>query len=206
MISFLVAAVLGFASHRAGLCTVRAVGEVLHSRRAHILASFAKASLWAVAVSVPLRWLADDNMLPAYSLQAGTLLGGLVFGVGAAVNGGCTFSTLAHLAEGDFSYAGTIAGFFGGAALVDSPTPALTTTPLFQWPALTLLALAWVWGLWQITRLWNSRSRTGPLVTAERYRLSTSAVILGVGGGSVFQGQKAMGSLFGLNLTLVPFG
>ncbi|MHC4549463.1 MAG: hypothetical protein ACYTEZ_11880 [Planctomycetota bacterium] len=46
---------LGFAAHRASLCTVRAIGEILHTRRASILASFAKAALWAVAVSLPLR-------------------------------------------------------------------------------------------------------------------------------------------------------
>ena len=188
-VSFIIATVLGFTAHRASLCTVRAVGEILHTRRARILASFAKAALWAVAVSLPLRWLHDLNMMPTYPLRAVTLLGGFLFGLGAAVNGGCTFSTLGRLAEGDLSYLGAIGGFVAGAAaasrVVGSPDALVVSPPAATAPGVVLVGLVWVWGAWQATRLWRSRSRHGPWITAERYRLSTSAIILGVGGGTM---------------------
>ena len=97
-VSLLIAILPGFGSHRASLCTVRAVGE--------ILASLAKAALWAVVVSLPTRWLTEPNIMPGALLHATTPLGGFLFGVGAAVNSGCSFSTLGHVAERGLSYLG----------------------------------------------------------------------------------------------------
>jgi hypothetical protein len=44
-------AVLGFAAHRAGLCTVKAVAELLTTGRAHLLWSFAKSALWVLVAT-----------------------------------------------------------------------------------------------------------------------------------------------------------
>ena len=44
VVSMLLAAVVGFASHRASLCTVRAVGEVMSARSGYLLQSFGKAT------------------------------------------------------------------------------------------------------------------------------------------------------------------
>jgi hypothetical protein len=49
--SFALAALLGFAAHRASICTVKAVEEVLTTRRAFMLLSFAKTVLWVMAVT-----------------------------------------------------------------------------------------------------------------------------------------------------------
>ena len=55
-IAILLAAILGFAAHRA-ICTVRAVAEIMSSRGGYMLASIGKSVLWVWAVTIPLFWL-----------------------------------------------------------------------------------------------------------------------------------------------------
>ena len=43
ILSLVAAAVLGFAAHRASLCSVKAVAEILSTGHAYMLASFLKA-------------------------------------------------------------------------------------------------------------------------------------------------------------------
>ena len=50
-LSLTLGAILGFSAHRAGICTVKAVAEVLTTRRAHFLWSFAKTSLWVMVAA-----------------------------------------------------------------------------------------------------------------------------------------------------------
>ena len=50
------AGVLGFSAHRAGICNVMAVAEVLTSRRAHQLMSFLKTTLWVYLATSALAW------------------------------------------------------------------------------------------------------------------------------------------------------
>src|SRR5260370_39596045 len=93
------AAILGFATHRASVCTVRAVAELLSSRRGFMLASIIKSILWASAVTIPF-FLISMTMPPqagAWQLSLAAVLGRLVFRVGAALNGACGCSTMARL-------------------------------------------------------------------------------------------------------------
>lgn len=46
-IALMMGLMLGVSAHRAGLCTVKAVAEVITSRRGWVLWSFLKAALWA---------------------------------------------------------------------------------------------------------------------------------------------------------------
>lgn len=108
LLSLALAAVLGFAAHRASLCTVRAVSEILTSGGAYCLKSFAKTAAWVLALIFPV--LAVHPQFAAHltgiSLSWGTLIGGLLFGIGAALNGGCSFSTLSRLADGQMRMLG----------------------------------------------------------------------------------------------------
>ena len=188
LLSFAIAATLGFAAHRASLCTVRAVEEVLERRPPRILASFGKAVLWAAAISLPIRWLWPElgSTQQSYELQLATLMGGLAFGIGAALNGACTFSTLSHIAEGRVAYLGTLLGFGIATALVNAaaqpPTGSPRSIPAPNALGIGLVAALSLAALWEAMRLWRSRPREGPWLTAERYRVSTAALILGVGG------------------------
>ena len=112
-------AFLGYASHRASLCTVRAVADVMEGRRFDMLSGFARAVLWAMLLTVPAGYFfAQRFPLPAADrpLWAG-LLGGLLFGLGAALNRGCAFSNLQRLADGDWRMLASLVGFLAGSVL-----------------------------------------------------------------------------------------
>jgi uncharacterized membrane protein YedE/YeeE len=201
------ALVLGFAAHRASICTVRAVAEIMSSRRGYMLASIGKSVLWVWAVTIPIFWLmpASGTELNGWSLTGVAVLGGFMFGLGAAINHGCAFSTMARFADGDGKMLATIIGFalgvLGFATLAGwrwlprpVPAPALVGS-LLAWamaPAFVFLA----WALYESARLWRTRpsdTRLTDLILAPRYRLSTAALLVGLPGALLF-------------LTYGPFG
>lgn len=118
-LSFGCAIVLGFAGHRASLCGVAAVAEIVDARRAHMLASFGKAILWALLISLLLGLLmpAGGAAPKRWPLSASALLGGAAFGIGAAFNNGCSVSTLTRLADGKAGYLFTFLGLATGLLL-----------------------------------------------------------------------------------------
>src|SRR5207244_1034380 len=102
ILAMVLALILGFASHRASICTVRAVAEVMSSRNGSMFASVGRSVLWVWALTLPIFWLipsAGSGIL-GWQLSGMALLGGMSFGLGAAVNGGCAYSTMARLVDG----------------------------------------------------------------------------------------------------------
>jgi hypothetical protein len=51
VVSCILAAILGFAAHRASVCTVRAVAEMTHSRTGYMPASIGKSAIWVFAIT-----------------------------------------------------------------------------------------------------------------------------------------------------------
>lgn len=199
LLSLFLVAFLGFASHRASLCTVRAVAEIFSTRRAYILLSFAKAVLWVTAVSLLLAWLAPGHEIKYQSHAPAwvALIGGFLFGAGAAVNGGCSFSTLQRLADGEVWMLATLVGYCAGAAgwyAIDSAFAIAAAQPVSSFPAEQgpwplLLGLLWAWGAWELVRLWRERPRgigIWQLVSADPYRLSAAALVIGISGGALY--------------------
>src|SRR5882672_11840915 len=194
--AFALAMVVGFASHRASVCTVRAVAEVMSSRRAYMLISIGKSVLWVWAVTFPFFWLvpAAGAGISGWQLTGAAAAGGFAFGLGAAINGGCAYSTMARFIDGDGRMLAAIAGFavgvLGFVLLVGSnwlarpaPAPALVGS-LLPW-ALALAAVFVAWGLYEAVRIWRSRETTTrlvDLVCAPTYRLSTAALLIGLPG------------------------
>jgi hypothetical protein len=72
--SLLLAALMGFAVHRASLCTVKTVAEIFSSRRAYMMATLLKAVLWVVAVSVPILVFLRDVFIRVAARQFKTAL------------------------------------------------------------------------------------------------------------------------------------
>jgi len=152
------AATLGFATHRASVCTVRAVAEVISSRTGYMLASIGKSMLWVTAVTIPAILLMPSvgaNLL-GWPLTGAAVLGGFVFGIGAAINGGCAFSTMARLVDGEGGMLVAIVALALGilcfVTLVDwhwlerpVPTPALASS-LSAWASIMALAVL----LWSV--------------------------------------------------------
>jgi uncharacterized membrane protein YedE/YeeE len=200
LVSLGLAALLGFAAHRASICTVKAVEEVLTTRRGFMLVSFAKTVLWVMAVTALLAWALPGSRanLAGWPISLTGLAGGLVFGVGAVLNKGCAFSTLTRLGGGQLSMLVSLAGFVLGVlghgllSPSDSAPTALVSDALIAeaglGPRLVAAALV-LWGLWEAWRLWCSRpagQRLRALALAEHYRLSTAALLLGVSNGLLY--------------------
>ena len=107
----LMGVMVGASAHRAGLCTVKAVAELMTTGRAHVLWSFLKASLWTLGFLSVASLFGAAPELAARPLSAMSLAGGMVFGIGAALNGACSISTMSRLAEGHASMLMTLAGW-----------------------------------------------------------------------------------------------
>src|SRR5262245_30790964 len=121
-IVLLLTAMTGFAAHRASVCTVRAVLEIQHARTARMLTSFLKTALWAALVFGVLTWIApEQSTLAVLEPRPLAVAGGFLFGLGAACNGACSYSTLQRVADGDLwgltTIVGMTVGLLGWAAL-----------------------------------------------------------------------------------------
>ena len=196
----LCAAVAGFAAHRASICTVRAVAEMASSRTAFMLASIGKSALWVTALTLPFLWLmpAAASHIGGWRLTTTALGGGLLFGIGAAINGGCAYSTMTRLMDGEVRMALSIGGFAAGiftfVTLVDinwltrpqSVPPLIGSVLMFA----LLLSLALLgWAAYEVPRIWRNRPkhmRPHHMVLAPQYRLSSAALVIGVTSSVIF--------------------
>jgi uncharacterized membrane protein YedE/YeeE len=199
-LSLLLAALVGFAIHRASLCTVRAVAEILTTRRAYMLSAFGKTTLWVAATTVGMVLLLGNASAPGagwpVSLRAAA--GGFAFGVGAALNRGCAFSMLARLANGEARMLLALAGFCLGAAAAHPGADALGLAPDEALPPAYDAAVIWLpgvlivlvlWSAWEGWRLWRTRPTSAAwtkLALARMYRLSTAAALMGVANGAIY--------------------
>lgn len=222
-------AFLGYASHRTSLCTVRAVADMLQARRFEMLGGFARAVLWAMLLTVPASYFYPERFpAPAASGPLWTgLLGGLLFGFGAALNKGCSFSTLQRLADGDWRMLASLCGFVGGSSLwyllpvtLAEPERVAPVAHAAAWMVPLMLILA-AWALLESSRLWRRRGRLKIRQHDQSFSPAVTAVILGLGGGALYLGfgawtysnslQATAGALIGerllppvLQLALVP--
>lgn len=192
-VTVFLAGVIGFSAHRASLCSVRAVEEVLTTRRAYMLSSFIKTAMWVIGATLITLWAIPDNVVTAtgWRLSATTLYGGFIFGVGATINGGCAFSTLTRLGSGNIGMIVSLVGFTIGAGcygmiattgmlgtLGEAPAHLITDG---DWRPLATVVFA-IWMVWELLRLFRSSGSSGlrDRVLASRYRLSTAALLMGL--------------------------
>ena len=199
LLACLFAGLLGFAAHRASICTVRAVAEVMSARSAFMLASIGKSALWVIALTLPFLWLMPTaaSQIGGWQLTVISLLGGFLFGLGAAINGACAYSTMARLVDGELRMLVSIGGFAVGVAtflaLVDlewlarpAKAPALLGSAL-SFALFISLALA-AWAIYEVPRLWRQRPkhlRVTHRVLAPQYRLSTAALLIGIASAAI---------------------
>jgi toxin CptA len=157
-VAALAAATMGYAIQRGGTCTVAAVEEVLHERRAHRLAAMAEASLWVaggLAVASRLGWLGSAPA--AYAVSAWTFAGGALLGLGAFVNRACVFGAIARFGSGEWTYAATPLGFYVGCVAADrvlasmAPARLEAESPVLRFALVAALGFA-AFALWRVLR------------------------------------------------------
>ncbi len=177
-----------------------AVAEVLSTGRAYMFLIFVKTILWVLAITLPLIWLLPAGRASGHGwvMSINAVTGGFMFGVGATLNGGCAFSTLWKLGDGQLRMPLTLGAFCLGASgsvflLTSSvlsphePVPIPYDAPK-PW-ALALLTGMGVWIVWEAVRLWRTRrpgSGWKALVLSDFYRLSTAAALLGLSNGILY--------------------
>ena len=109
--------VAGYSTQRASVCAVAAAEEVVRDRRANRLVG----AMFSAAVSATLLCALAVAGLPVfagftgYPASTASIGGGVIFAVGAWVNGRCAMGTLAELAAGHLRRVATIAGMVAGA-------------------------------------------------------------------------------------------
>jgi uncharacterized membrane protein YedE/YeeE len=136
------------------------------SGSAHMLWSLLQAMLWTIMLTGVLALVFGLAPQPAWTRTplSWALAGGLLFGVGAAVNGGCSLSTLTRLADGDLGMLAALAGFLAGVSTWTGVQAAgwpaglaPVVSPWLRWPQLApwLLALLLAWALHRALLLWR---------------------------------------------------
>lgn len=149
LLSIPLAFLLGFAAQKGSICAVRVVEDLLRGRFRQLVAVLC-CSLWVLGVTVPLAWVVPGSTLAiAMPVTLSMVVGGIAFGIGAVVNGGCAISTLTRCAAGDVSRAFTVLGMAlglillgvaGGSLDPDSSTGRLSPLASPSPPAWVLIA------------------------------------------------------------------
>lgn len=217
------AALIGFAAHRASLCNVRAMVEVLSSGTAHMLGSLMQAVLWAAllggVVAVGFRQTLPGVPMPRP--ETWSLVGGWLFGVGAAINGGCSLSTLHRLADGELGMLATLSGFMVGTALWSFALLAFSSSlgyvPVasgwLRWPDAGpwLLGLLGIWAALRLLSIQRLRQASAGMGWAEvakvpRYHFAVSAALMGLAAGMLYTTQGTWSYTGFLRLTVASAG
>lgn len=190
---------MGFVADRTNLCSVNAVKEVLFERRGTVLLSFARVVLWVLGISTLLEWLCGISS-PAqtnFAFGLAGLVGGFLFGLGAALNNGCSLHTLTRLGRGNIGMAVSIFGLVIGAMICRAflvQVPGIAARPV-DLPVVVhpvhrdiLLVVLSIWMLVELLRLFRGfrLSQCMSRLLAGEYQLSSSAALLGIANGILF--------------------
>ena len=195
--SIALASLVGFAAARGGICAVRAIEDVMDGRGGALFFGFLKCSAWVAAVTLPLAWaMAPGARLAlAHPVAWPAAAGGLLFGIGAALNGGCAFSTVTHIGAGDLGKAFALPGLGLGFAVHDLwvaslvPASAPRPGPLAEpepW-SLALLAALWVWAAREAARM----GLPAPAASSRRADRAFAAIALGSAALQILHGPWA---------------
>jgi len=150
LLALLCAAIMGLAIQRGGTCTVAAIEELLATRRPAKLLAMVEAALWVGGGLLLARVFGLVAELPSgVGLSRWTLVGAVLLGLGAILNGACVIGSIARLGSGDFAFAAMPVGYYLGCVTAD---------PLFAPPAPQALdavapafaAPAWLLGLFAL--------------------------------------------------------
>lgn len=115
LISFL----MGLVIQRGGTCTVAAIHEILHKRTYNRIKALIETAFWVLTgeyllhqFGIPLSPIHD------YPITFLTIIGGVLLGMGAFINGACAVGTIARIGSGEWDFLVMLPGFLCGAAII----------------------------------------------------------------------------------------
>ncbi len=165
LISLALVFVMGVAIQRGNTCTVVALDDVVHRRSWDRLLAIVYTWFW-VAGGLALLALATGvrSTAQVVPITLWSVLGGLLLGVGAVVNGACTTGAIARIGSGEYAFGLTLLGFYLGCVIAPHLFGRLTTAHIRSTPAATsvdypVLALI---GLGVVAALTVHRLVSGP--------------------------------------------
>jgi len=132
--------IMGVAIQRGNTCTVVAFDDVVHRRSWDRLLAIVYAWFW-VAGGLTLLALATGVRPTAQvvPVTAWSIVGGLLLGIGAVVNGACTTGSIARIGSGEYTFALTLLGFYLGCVLAPHLFGRLSTAHVKTPPTATSL-------------------------------------------------------------------
>ena len=114
----------GYLAQKTRLCMVRGVQELI-AKRPGFLVTILCCGFWFWLITPTAIGESLSPAISRYSVSSPFIFGGLLFGFGAALNKGCSISTVSKLSRGHFYMAATVIGWLLGwcvlAALPVSP-------------------------------------------------------------------------------------
>jgi len=188
---------IGFVANRTTLCAVRAVDEVINKHQTKVLMSFFRVMLWSLVITMLASLFFESVAAQEYAFTVITILGGLMFGLGASINGGCALHTLSRLGTGDIGMVLTILGLASGAMLTKLISlkytflAAVPTEPNIVFPESLYLPLAFLLLTILVIELIKTMGSVNiyhwwKRLSSSKYDLRSAAAILGVSNGILF--------------------
>jgi len=211
----------GFIGNRTSMCSVMAVDELITHKRYDIFKSFLKIVVWVFGITVlfELFGLISPARNENYAFHPEAMLGGVIFGVGAVINGGCSMNTLIQFCRGRLGLIFSFIGFALGVVIAGyiftfaSNLQPLKIKPFDGFSILQLSILAAVftfWGMYEFYGLFKGSSieTWKKRFKSEHYDRSLSAAILGISNGIlvVFVGIWVYSNLIITGLIYIFYG
>lgn len=151
-ISLALLLVIGVAVQRGNTCTVVAFDDLIHRRSPNRL--LAIAYCWLLVAGGLTLLTVTTGFRPSaqlFPVTVWSVVGGVLLGAGAVVNGACTTGTIARIGSGEYAFGMTIAGFFLGCLAAPhifgratEHTPGVPTATSLDHPVIALAGLAFV--------------------------------------------------------------
>lgn len=189
VLSALCGIAFGYAAQRGSLCVISGIDALLEGRSPRVFLSFLRCSVWVILATLPLAWAIPGDQLDWLASPTLVTVGaGLLFGMGAAINGGCSFGTLIRLGGGDASFVATLAGL-GFGFLLHQQAPQLDLAPVqlgrspLETPGVAGVLVLVVTGAFCIRELvlYRARQRSGTTWPPEH-----AALMMGLAGGLLY--------------------
>jgi hypothetical protein len=191
--------IAGFAMMRGNICSVLATRQIVELNRFTRIKAFAYSIAWSIAVMFPLIWMKVEGfkLYPHYELSYMAALAGLIYGVGAFVNGACVFGVCSRAVAGELHFLFALPGIAFGAMLTSdagvgppkaAPAPAMLIVPTAI--SIIILVVAILLSIVSAAGIWRAYFRPGmgaiAIVKAQRWRSSLAMAVLGVSGALLF--------------------